>query len=510
MDFPYLVDFDLEKMPIHRTDVLIIGGGIAGLTAALTVAEQLDVQILAKNTARQTSTWYAQGGIAAPLAPDDSPELHFKDTITAGAGLCDPEAVKVMVDEAAGAVEMLLRLGTGFDYDNGLLRLGREGGHSVSRVVHAGDATGSAIVASLGRAAAGHRRIALTADVFVLDLIVEERVCRGAVVYESRTNTLAAYLASATVIAAGGMGQIYEVTTNPPVATGDGQAMAYRRGVKLDGLEFVQFHPTALATPENPRFLISEAVRGEGAFLVDKAGVRFMLGRHPLAELAPRDIVSQAVVEAMAVDRVDHVHLDARHIPAERLRERFPAIWEHCLAAGFDISRDFVPVAPAAHYLVGGIVTDLHGRTDLDGLYASGEVASTGVHGANRLASNSLLEALVFSRRIGVLLNENLEPRLSREAPRGLRVDLGRPKGGPLGSFRTELRRIMSENVGVARTAKGLKDAASFIDSHRHLFEYQYETPDDWETINMLSIAELIVSGALARRKSLGVHLMAG
>ena len=510
MNFPYLVDFDLEKMPIRRTDVLIIGGGIAGLTAALTAADHLDVRILAKNTARQTSTWYAQGGIAAPLAPDDSPELHINDTITAGAGLCDPEAVKVMVDEAAGAVDMLLRLGTGFDHDDGLLRLGREGGHSVSRVVHAGDATGSAIVASLGRAAAGHRRIALTADVFVLDLIVEDHICLGAVVYESKTHSLAAYLASATVLAAGGMGQVYEVTTNPPVATGDGQAMAYRRGVKLAGLEFVQFHPTALATPENPRFLISEAVRGEGAFLVDKGGARFMLGRHPLAELAPRDIVSQSVVEAMEADGADHVYLDARHISAERLKRRFPAIWEHCLAAGFDISRDLVPVAPAAHYLVGGIVTDLHGRTDLEGLYASGEVASTGVHGANRLASNSLLEALVFSRRIGALLIENTGPGLSREAAPGLRVDSSRPTGGPLGAFRTELRHLMSENVGVARTAKGLKDAASFIDSHRQLLEYQYETPDDWETINMLTIAGLIVSGALARRESLGVHLMAG
>ena len=510
MSFPYLIDFDLKKLPVLKTDVLVIGGGIAGLTAAVIAADKLNVQVLTKGSIKQTSTWYAQGGIAAPLAADDSPELHFQDTIAAGAGLCDPEAVKVLVEEAAAAVAMLLDLGTGFDKRDGSLRLGREGGHTVSRVVHAGDATGSAVMASLAGAVRNHSNVRLTENVFVLDLLKQDERCCGALVVDGATGVVTAYLAQAVVLAAGGMGQIYEGTTNPPAATGDGLAMAHRRGVKLAGLEFIQFHPTALATDENPRFLISEAVRGEGAYLVNEKGVRFMVGRHPLAELAPRDIVSQAVVKEMRASGSDHVYLDARHLPPEMLPTRFPAIWAHCLAVGFNLSTDLVPVTPAAHYLIGGVVVDLSGRSSLAGLYASGEVASTGVHGANRLASNSLLEGLVFSRRIGALLLETIEPGGALEIDLGLSQETGRPKGKSLAYVREKLQKTMTAKVGVIRTAEGLREAAEYLADRRYLQGYRYGKAADWEVVNMLALAELIVAGALSRRQSLGVHMVAG
>ncbi len=508
MESRYLVGFDVSDLPVRRTDVLIIGGGIAGLTTALIAARKLQVKALAKSGMKETSTWYAQGGIAAPLAPDDSRDLHFSDTIEAGAGLCDPRAVRVLVDEAEEAVSMLIELGTGFDTFDGVLSLGREGGHSVSRVVHSGDATGRAVVASLIKAVMANERVSLDNEMFVIDLLVDDGVCVGALAYDEGANQLVAYLASAVVMAAGGMGQIYEVTTNPAVATGDGQAMANRRGAALGGLEFVQFHPTALATSSNPRFLISEVVRGEGAFLVDDEGSRFMVGRHPLAELAPRDMVGQAAAEAMKTRGIDHVFLDARHIPMGRLKSRFPGIWDHCLNQGFDLSKDLIPVEPAAHYLIGGIRTDLDGRTDLPGLFAGGEVASTGVHGANRLASNSLLEGLVFSRRISDHLLGTITP--GRIRPVGTISAQSREPGASLASVRSDLRRLMSAKAGVVRTVDGLEEAAARIGEWLALLEYEYANPRDWETVNMITMADLIVKAALARRESLGVHLVAG
>lgn len=499
----------MRDMPVVKTDVLVVGGGIAGFTTAIVAADKLKVHIVAKNDLKQTSTWYAQGGIAAPLAMNDSPALHSKDTLEAGAGLCDPEAVAVLVNEAADAVAMLLDIGTGFDKENGVLQLGREGGHTVSRVVHAGDATGSVVAATLDKAVRSNRNISFSTDVFVVDLLVEEDVCRGVLVYDEKTHGFTAYLASAVVMAAGGMGQIYQATTNPPGATGDGPAMAYRKNVVLSGLEFVQFHPTALSRDSNPRFLISEILRGEGAYLVDGAGERFMVGRHPLAELAPRDLVCQSIVEVMRRDNTDHVYLDARHIPAARLAGRFPAIGGYCLDHGLDLAADRIPVAPAAHYLIGGIKTDLHGRTSLARLYAGGEVASTGVHGANRLASNSLLEGVVFSRRIGSELLERVDPGAVEALPPALSAP-ARPRGGSLDKVRESLRAMMSEKVGVVRTVGELTAAAAQAEVWRELLAYEYSEPRDWETVNMIIMAELIIHAALARRQSRGVHLVAG
>jgi len=305
------------------------------------------------------------------------------------------------------------------------------------------------------------------------------------------------------------MGQVYDATTNPGGATGDGQAMAERKGVELAGMEFIQFHPTALHGPSNPRFLISEVLRGEGAHLVDAAGERFMVGRHPLAELAPRDMVCQSLVEVMRREGSEHVYLDARHIPVERLESRFPAIWSHCLEQGFNLGRDLIPVTPAAHYLIGGIKTDLYGRSSLPGLYASGEAASTGVHGANRLASNSLLEGVVFSRRIGELLLSEIEPSASSTAEIEI-SSLAREPGGSLESVRPRLRRLMSERVGVARTVDGLKAAEARLSEWSGLLDYEYTEIRDLETVNMTTVAKLIVEAALARRQSLGVHMVVG
>jgi L-aspartate oxidase len=510
MESQYLVGFNLSELPLRHTDVLVIGGGIAGLTVALTVADKLKVQVLTKGEVKQTSTWHAQGGFAASIAPQDSPDLHFKDTMVAGAGLSDPQAVKVLVEEAADAVSMLIEFGTVFDQDRQAeLLLGLEGGHSVARVLHAGDATGSAIAAALSEKTLRHPNVSMDQNVFVLDLLVQGGRCFGVLVYDALSGGLAAYQASAVVLAAGGMGQIYEITTNPPAATGDGQAMAYRKGVELADMEFVQFHPTALALPSNPRFLISEAVRGEGAHLVDAQGQRFMVGRHPLAELAPRDIVCQGVVRAMREDQAEHVYLDARHIPADLLRTRFPVIWKECRKHALDLSASLIPVAPAAHYLIGGIKTDLQGRTGMPGLLAGGEVASTGVHGANRLASNSLLEGVVFSRRIGRLLTETVEPGDSRSFKASVKVPR-RPGGPSPAPLRSRLRSLMSEKAGVIRTTEDLTAASEQLALWLESARFEHGEPADWETINMLTVARLIVARALARRRSVGAHLVTG
>ncbi len=509
MNHQYLVGFDLTGIPTKRTDVIIVGGGIAGLTAAIVAARGLKVDVLAKSGLKQTSTWYAQGGIAAPLAADDSTQLHINDTLEAGAGLCDREAVEVLVNEAGPAVAMLLELGTGFDSYDGVLELGLEGGHSVSRVVHAGDATGSVVARSLSTAIRNNSNISFSKDVFVIDLLVEGGRCRGVLVFDESAGGLMVYLAPAVVLAAGGMGQVYEATTNPGGATGDGQAMAERKGVELIGMEFIQFHPTALHVPSNPRFLISEVLRGEGAHLVDAVGERFMIGRHPLAELAPRDMVCQSLVEVMSRDGSEHVYLDARHIPTERLESRFPAIWSHCLEQGFNLGRDLIPVTPAAHYIIGGIKTDLYGRSSLPGLYASGEVASTGVHGANRLASNSLLEGVVFSRRIGELLLREIEPNASLIVKAQISYP-ARGLGGSLESVRLHLRELMSGQVGVVRTVDGLMAAEARLNEWSGLLDYEYVEARDWETVNMITVAKLIIAAALARRQSLGVHMVAG
>src|SRR5919205_3166531 len=380
-----------------RTRFLVVGSGVAGLHTAWRASEQGDVLLLTKGSLFDSATAYAQGGIAAALGAGDSPELHRRDTLAAGAALCDAEAVHVLVEEGPARVRELHAAGADFDLDpGGRFLLGREAAHSTNRIVHAhGDQTGAEVARTLIARVKESPRIKVVEKGRVLDLVVHRGQCAG--VRASLAGKATEVIADATVLATGGCGQVYRYTTNPLVATGDGFAIAHRAGVKLADMEFVQFHPTALDTPENPLQLISEAVRGEGAGLLNEDGKRFMLERHRLAELAPRDVVAREIFREKIGGR--HVWLDARAL-GRNFEQRFPGIFAICLARGINPSTDLIPVTPAAHYMMGGIVTDLRGRANLKRLYACGEVSRTGVHGANRLASNSLLEGLVFAERV--------------------------------------------------------------------------------------------------------------
>jgi L-aspartate oxidase len=495
-------------------DVVVVGSGVAGLTAALHCRGALaaaghpdaSVLLVTKALLDAGSTRWAQGGIAAALAADDSPDDHFLDTMTAGAGLCDPAAVRVLVDEGPAQVRALFALGAAFDHDaSGGLELAREGGHLRRRIAHAGgDATGLEVERAL-IAALHDTAIEVIEHALVLDLLTDAagRACGVTlhVLGEGSRDGVGAVSARAVVLATGGMGQVYASTTNPDVSTGDGVALALRAGAEVADLEFVQFHPTALfrgsgATGRQP--LVTEALRGEGAVLVDSAGARVMTDTHPLADLAPRDVVAKQMARVMAEQGVDHLFLDARGLGADLLRRRFPTLLANCDELGLDPVRDLVPVAPAAHYASGGVRTDLDGRTGVPGLFACGEVACTGVHGANRLASNSLLEGLVFADRIA----------------RAVAADLSRP-GDPVpaaasvglveAGARAELQRAMTEGAGVLRDAGSLATTAKLI---ADLADRTSEAPgpDAWETTNLVTIAAALVVAADRRIETRGCH----
>jgi len=505
----YLVNFNLSNLPVYQTDVLIVGGGIAGLTTALSCKQKFKITILTKAKVKEASTWYAQGGVAAAVGHNDSPQLHYEDTLKAGSYLNDPEAVRTLTSQAKQAIEMLVNIGTKFDQQNGKFLLAKEGGHSTARVLHAGDATGSVIALSLAKAVSRLPNVQLLEEVFVIDILTIDDTCIGLLAYEKKNGQKVAFLAPAVVLAAGGVGQLYKSTTNPLVATADGIALAFRAQAELKDLEFLQFHPTALDTDENPKFLISEALRGEGAYLVTGNGDRFMLSRHPLAELAPRDTVSQAIASLNAAGV--QVYLDARHLGAAFLKQRFPGIYEYCLKKGFNLATDLVPVKPAAHFLVGGIKTNLDGATNVAGLYACGEVASVGVHGANRLASNSLLEGLVFGRRLGSYLNSHLKKQTNQALVAKAKTQLAsqglKKEADNLEKLRQELKQLMEESMGVIRKFKKVKAAEKRLQAWQKSLEgKEYQTPFAWETQNMLTTALLMVQAALKRRESVGVH----
>lgn len=506
-----------------EADVVVVGSGVAGLTVALRCAAAgAKVTVVTKARLDDGSTRWAQGGIAAALGEGDTPEQHLDDTLVAGAGLCDEAAVRALVTEGPGAVRRLIGTGARFDADDdtGEILLTREGGHHRRRIAHAGgDATGAEISRTLVEAvrAAG---IETVENALVLDLL-KDASGRAAgvtlhVMGEGRRDGVGAVRAGAVVLATGGMGQVFSATTNPAVSTGDGVALALRAGAEVSDLEFVQFHPTVLwlgPEAEGQQPLVSEAVRGEGAYLVDADGVRFMQGQHELAELAPRDIVAKGITRRMLEQGAEHMYLDARHFGERMWEHRFPTILAACRAHGIDPVTEPIPVAPAAHYASGGVRTDLTGRTTVPGLYACGEVACTGVHGANRLASNSLLEGLVFAERIAEDITSAPAPQ-AHQAPEGQQAPQGQQ--GPLlpPEARYTIQRIMTAGAGVLRSAESLAQAAAGLERvHGEAAEAlgsdgKTAEPgvDTWEATNLLLVARVLVAAALRREETRGCH----
>jgi L-aspartate oxidase len=510
---------------VSDTDVLVIGSGLAGLVSALHAAEFADVVVLSKGAADDTNTRYAQGGIAAVFDPSDSFAAHVRDTLVCGAGLCDPEVVREVVREAPDAIRELEQLGVAFNRTRDGYELGREGGHSARRIVHASDMTGRAVQNALVRRVRAHPRIRLLEHQLAIDLLLESRrrgrragigadrdACWGAYVMDRGTHRIRPIAARATVLATGGSGKVYLYTSNPDTATGDGIAMAYRAGATVMNLEFVQFHPTCLYHPEAKSFLLSEALRGEGARLYTLDGTRFMARVHPLAELAPRDVVARAIDRELKRRGDPHVWLDISHRPAAWVRRRFPNIARELRRWGFDLAREPIPVVPAAHYMCGGVRAALDGRTSLDGLYALGETACTGLHGANRLASNSLLEALVSARHVG----PRLRARLAR-VPGAPRVEPWSAHGThpPLETVVFDhnwdaVRRAMWDLVGVVRTDQRLAVARRRLTLLEEEIEQEHVTlrlsPDLVELRNIALVGRLIVECAARRRESRGLH----
>ena len=501
---------------IRRADVVVVGSGIAGVTTALSTHAALpgkNILLVTKSMLDDGSTRWAQGGIAAALGPGDSPEQHLSDTLIAGAGLCDIEAVRALVTDGPDAVRRLIALGAQFDAEpGGPLALTREGGHLRSRIAHAGgDATGAevsrALLAALAEASSGPDGVGIDVidHAMSLDLLrTDDGRVAGLtlhVIGEGRRDGVGAVYAPAVVLATGGIGQIYSATTNPQVSTGDGVALALRAGAQVADLEFVQFHPTVLWLGPDARGrqpLISEAVRGEGAFLIDASGQRFMIGRHPLADLAPRDVVAKAIMNVMMTTGTDHVYLDGRHLGAQTWEHRFPTIRANCLEHGIDPVTDPIPVVPAAHYASGGVKTDLAGRSSITGLYACGETACTGVHGANRLASNSLLEGLVFAEHIAADLEDHL-PDSADPVPDPRTPGLLDP------ATIDEIEQLMTDRAGVLRSGPGL---ASATEDLRKIGDHQSDRPElaAWEATNLHLLASALVLSASVRTETRGSH----
>lgn len=505
------VSFRARRLPHVFPDVLVLGSGAAGLRAALEAAEGADVLVVAKRGLDDTNTALAQGGVASALGAGDAPEDHAADTLRAGQGICDEAVVRSVTREGPERIRELADWGARFDREGEGLALAREGGHGTARIARArGDATGEEIQKVLLERARNHPRIRFLENTFAVDLLPENGRAAG-VLLLGRGGDLQIAAAGAVVLATGGAGRLFRETTNPPGAVGDGLSMAHRAGAMLRDLEFIQFHPTALYVAGAPRFLITEAVRGEGAQLRDREGRRFMPDFHELAELAPRDVVSRAIHQTIRATQANCVYLDLSHLPPEAVRARFPAVARHLADYGIDLATDRVPVRPAAHYLIGGVVTDLHGASSVESLYAAGECASTGLHGANRLGSNSLLEALVFGRRAGASAAAHAGKNRRTHLP--LSVESTEPEGDrPAGEIHfkdleNSLQSLMWRAAGVEREEGGLVEALEKIAFWSgYVLHRRFRSFRGLSLQNMLHLGRLVVLGALRRRESRGVH----
>jgi len=499
---------------IFKCDFLIIGGGIAGLSAAIEASHNGSVILLTKGKTGETATEYAQGGIAAAIDEQkDSPLFHMQDTLDTGAGLCDEEAVKTLVTDGVSRVHEMIKWGVKFDKIGESYELGLEGAHSHRRILHAGDATGAEIERALAVKLLKEGLVDVRNYVYGKDLIIKNKRCIGAEAIDIKNNKKLLFISRSTLLATGGLGQVFLHNTNPSFATGDGIAMAYRAGAEVTDMEFVQFHPTTLFIHDivETRFLISEAVRGEGAILENVKGERFMPRYHLLKDLAPRDIVSRSILGEMKKTGSDHVYLNLSPIGADKIKKRFPKIYEECLKHNIDITEQKIPVTPAAHYFMGGVRINIEARTSIPGLYAAGETSAAGIHGANRLASNSLLDGLVFGYRAAidaVAYNRTIEieeamdsftPSINKLRPPTLTAD-------KIGELKQKLKAVMWEKVGIIRKGNGLKEAVSEITKMDKRIRHVSDDKDELELKNMLTVSLLIAKAALERRESRGAH----
>jgi L-aspartate oxidase len=512
---------------MRHYDYVVVGSGIAGLYAALLAREHGSVLVLTKGSIDECNTKYAQGGIAAAIGVDDSAELHLEDTLAAGAGLVDEEAARILTSEAADRIADLVRLGVPFDSVDGEVALGREGAHSRARIIHAGgDSTGAHIELTLSDVAR-HANVTILEHSLALQVLIDGGAATGILALDCRDNTTEEFSCRHLILATGGCGQLYRVSTNPPVATADGVALAYRCGAEVMDMEFIQFHPTALRLPGAPVFLISEAVRGEGGLLLNAQGRRFMPDYDQRAELAPRDIVARAILTEMTKTASDRVYLDVTHLAAERVAARFPQIMRYCSGYGLDITKERIPVSPAAHYMMGGVRTNTWGETNVAGLYACGETACTGVHGANRLASNSLLETVVFAKRVvqrtlagGGPTAPTADALPLPEAPPTGRSGVYRPGGADLPRVGAparalpfaeaslslaNLQSLMWEKVGIVRDGAGLAEASLTLSMWWRSAPQPSDRPSQ-ELANLLLAGRLATEAALMRQESRGAH----